>query len=137
MQLSFAQNNQAISITVANSSYVPLTNTEANQVRVHVKYTVEDKSIENQKINAVMKVYGPNGTLLRTTSFPGGFTAKHDGGVQGLKSTFNDKSLQSLLANITFTDLAKKKSLSNAITVNLNLEEAPAKGNTSSTSIQN
>jgi len=137
MQLSFAQNNQAISITVANSSYVPLTNTEANQVRVHVMYTVEDKSIENQKINAVMKVYGPNGTLLRTTSFPGGFTAKNNGGVQGLKTTFNDKSLQSLLANITFTDLAKTKSLSNAITVNLNLEEAPAKGNTSSTSIQN
>ena len=56
-------------------------------------------------INAVMKVYAPNGSLIRTTSIPGGFTPQGDGGVEVLRTTFLDKSIQSILANITFTDL--------------------------------
>jgi len=127
-QLSFAQNNQAIVITVANSSFVPLTNTDANQVKVNVEYMVEDESIENQRINAVMKIYAPNGTLVRTTSVPGGFAPENNGGVEALKTTFQDKSIQSVLANITFIDLARKIPISNVITVNLDLEEAPTTG---------
>jgi hypothetical protein len=111
---------------VSNSSFVPLTNTDANQVRVGVEYTIEDESIENEMINAVMKVYAPNGSLIRTTSIPSGFTAQGEGGVEVLKTTFLDKSMQSILANITFTDLTKKVPVSNAITVNLDLEEPPA-----------
>lgn len=127
-QLSFAQNNQAIVITVANSSFVPLTNGDANQVRVNVEYMVEDESIENGRINAVMKVYAPNGTLVRTTSVPGGFVAENNGGVEALRTTFQDKSIQSVLANITFTDLARTTPISNVLTVNLDLEEAPTTG---------
>jgi len=123
---SFAQNSERISISVSNSSFVPLTNTDANQVRVGVEYTIEDESIENEMINAVMKVYAPNGSLIRTTSIPSGFTAQGEGGVEVLKTTFLDKSMQSILANITFTDLTKKVPVSNAITVNLDLEEPPA-----------
>lgn len=124
-QLSFAQNNQRLTITVANSSFVPLTNTDANQVRVGVEYTIEDESIENEMINAVMKVYAPNGSLIRTTSIPSGFTPQSDGGVEELKTTFQDKSMQSILANITFTDVTKRTPVSNVLTVNLDLEEAP------------
>jgi len=58
-------------------------------------------------INAVMKVYAPNGSLIRTTSIPSGFTPQGDGGVEVLRTTFLDKSIQSILANITFTDLTK------------------------------
>ncbi|RPI82155.1 MAG: hypothetical protein EHM34_07375, partial [Nitrosopumilales archaeon] len=47
---SFAQNSERISISVSNSSFVPLTNTDANQVRVGVEYTIEDESIENEMI---------------------------------------------------------------------------------------
>ena len=50
--LSFAQNNERVVISVSNSSFVPLTNTDANQVRVGVEYTIEDESIENEMINA-------------------------------------------------------------------------------------
>jgi len=127
-QLSFAQNNQSIAIRVANSSFVPLTNTDANQVRVNVQYTVEDESIKNERLNAVMKIYAPNGTLVRTTSVPGGFAPENNGGVEALKTTFQDKSIQSVLANITFIDLARKIPISNVITVNLDLEEAPTTG---------
>jgi hypothetical protein len=130
---SFAQNSERISISVSNSSFVPLTNTDANQVRVGVEYAVEDESIENEKINAVMKVYAPNGSLIRTTSIPSGFTAQGDGGVEVLRTTFLDKSIQSILANITFTDLTKKVPVSNVITVNLDLEEAPASTATTAT----
>lgn len=130
---SFAQNSERISISVSNSSFVPLTNTDANQVRVGVEYTIGDESIENEMINAVMKVYAPNGSLIRTTSIPSGFTAQGDGGVEVLKTTFIDKSMQSILANITFTDLTKKVPVSNAITVNLDLEEPPASTATTTT----
>ena len=130
---SFAQNSERISISVSNSSFVPLTNTDANQVRVGIEYTIEDESIENEMINAVMKVYAPNGSLIRTTSIPSGFTAQGDGGVEVLKTTFLDKSVQSILANITFTDLTKKVLVSNVIAVNLDLEEPPASTATTAT----
>lgn len=127
---SFAQNSERLSISVSNSSFVPLTNTDANQVRVGVEYTIEDESVENEIINAVMKVYAPNGSLIRTTSIPSGFTAQGDGGEQVLRTTFVDKSMQSILANITFTDSTKRIPISNVITVNLDLEEPPASTST-------
>ncbi len=130
---SFAQIGERISISVSNSSFVPLTNTDANQVRVGVEYTIKDESIENEMINAVMKVYAPNGSLIRTTSIPSGFTAQGDGGVEVLRTTFLDKSMQSILANITFTDLTKKVPVSNAVTVNLDLAEPPASTATTTT----
>jgi hypothetical protein len=80
-------------------------------------------------INAVMKVYAPNGSLIRTTSIPSGFTPQSDGGIEELKTTFHDKSMQSILANITFTDVTKKTPISNVLTVNLDLEEAPVSAN--------
>jgi hypothetical protein len=124
-QSLFAQNKQGIVISIANSSYVPLTNTDANQVRVNVKYTIEDESLKNKKINAVMKVTAPNGTLIRTTSIPGGFTAKSEGGTEALKTTFRDKLMEKVSANITLTDLTKKTPLSNAIALSLDLKEVP------------
>ena len=130
---SFAQNSERISIALSNSSFVPLTNTDANQVRVGVEYTIEDQTIQNEMINAVMKVYAPNGSLIRTTSIPSGFTAQGDGGLEVLKTTFLDKSIQSILANITFTDLTKKIPVSNVLTVNLDLEEPPASQSTTTT----
>jgi hypothetical protein len=132
---SFAQNSERLSISVSNSSFVPLTNTDANQVRVGVEYTVEDESVENEIINAVMKVYAPNGSLIRTTSIPSGFTAQGDGGEQVLRTTFVDKSMQSILANITFTDSTKRIPISNVITVNLDLEEPPASTSTATTNV--
>jgi hypothetical protein len=132
---SLAQTSERISISVSNSSFVPLTNTDANQVRVGIEYSIEDESIENEIINAVMKVYAPNGSLIRTTSIPSGFAAQGDGGLEVLRTTFLDKSMQSILANITFTDSTKKIPISNVITMNLDLEEPPA--STTSTATAN
>ena len=125
---AFAQDTQGITISAANSSFTPLTNTVGNQVRVNIEYSVEDESLQNQVINAVMAVFAPNGTLLKTTSFPTGFTAQSDGGTETLRTTFRDKSLTSVTANVTFTDLTKSRSISNVLTINLDLEETPTVG---------
>lgn len=122
---ALAQDSQGITISAGNSSFSPLTNTDANQLRVNVKYSVEDESLQNQAINAVMAVFAPNGTLLKTTSFPSGFTAQSDGGTQTFKTSFRDKSLTSVTANVTFTDVTKSRSISNVLTLNLDLEETP------------
>jgi hypothetical protein len=127
-QSLFAQNKPGIVISLANSSFSPLTNTDANQLKVNVKYTIQDALLKNQKINAVMYVFAPNGTLLKISSFPSGFIATGNGGVEMLKSTFTDKLLKSLVANVTFTDLSKTKSLSNILTVKLPLKETPTVG---------
>ncbi len=125
---AFAQGTQGITISAGNSSFSPLTNTDANQIRVNIDYSVEDESLQNQVINAVMAVFAPNGTLLKTTSFPSGFTAQSDGGTQTLKTAFRDKSLTSVTANVTFTDSTKSRSISNVLTINLDLEETPTIG---------
>lgn len=125
---AFAQGTQGITISAGNSSFSPLTNTDANQIRVNIDYSVEDESLQNQVINAVMAVFAPNGTLLKTTSFPSGFTAQSDGGTETLKTAFRDKSLTSVTANVTFTDSTKSRSISNVLTVSLDLEETPTIG---------
>ena len=70
-----------------------------------------------------MEVYAPNGTLIRTSSYPDGFIAQGSGGVEGLETTIRDSTLQSITANVTFRDLNKTEVLSNDLKVNLNLAE--------------
>jgi hypothetical protein len=68
-----------------------------------------------------MEVYAPNGTLIRTSSYPNGFIAQGSGGVGGLENTIRNPGIQSVLANITFRDLNKTAILSNDLRVNLDL----------------
>ena len=68
-----------------------------------------------------MEVYAPNGTLIRTSSYPDGFIAQRTGGIEGLETTIRDPTIQSVTANVTFRSLDKTEVLSNAIGVNLNL----------------
>jgi len=121
---TFSQKSGSIDISVVNSSFIPLTNTDANQVKVNVEYALEDEKIQNQLINAVMEVYASNGTLIKTTSIGSGFTLQSDGGEQVLRTTLHDKSLQSVSIKIVLTDLSKKTPLSNAITDDLKLKDA-------------
>ena len=120
---SFSEKSGSIDISVVNSSFIPLTNTDANQLKVNVEYALEDEKIQNQLVNAVMEVYAPNGTLIKTTSVGSGFTLQSDGGEEVLRTSLHDKSLQSVSIKIVLTDLSKKTPLSNAITDDLKLEE--------------
>jgi hypothetical protein len=120
---SFAEKNGSIDISLVNSSFVPLSNADANQVKASIDYTLEKEKMQNQLINAVMEVYAPNGTLIRTTSIGSGFTLQSAGGEQALRTTINVESLQSVSIKVVFTDLSKKIPLSNAITDDLKLED--------------
>ena len=65
-----AQNNEGILIKIVNSSFAPLSTVEGNQVRVAVTYQVNEGSLEDEKINGIMKIYAENGTLVHSSSFP-------------------------------------------------------------------
>jgi hypothetical protein len=120
---AFADHGQETTLTLYNSSFGSLTSGGGNQISVFASYKVNDNSISGQTINAVMEVYAPNGTLIRTSSYPDGFIAQGSGGVEGLETTIKDSTLQSITANVTFRDLNKTEVLSNDLKVNLNLAE--------------
>jgi hypothetical protein len=119
--LVFADHGQEIILTLHNSSFGSLTSGGGNQVSVFANYQINDNSISGHSINAVMEIYAPNGTLIRTSSYPNGFIAQGSGGVEGLETTIRDPGIQGVLANVTFRDSNKTAILSNALRVNLDL----------------
>ena len=123
LKSAFAYHGQEVTLTLHNSSFGSLTSGGGNQVSVFAEYVLNDNSIAEQTINAVMEVYGPNGTLIRTSSFPDGFVSKSSGGVEGLETTIKDSSVQSVIAYVTFRNLDKTEVLSNTLRVDLNLAE--------------
>jgi hypothetical protein len=78
-----------------------------------------------------MKLYSTNGSLIHSSSFPDGFTAKKKGGTEDFKTTIRDPTIQSLTANVTFTDIKKSDAISNIITTHLQLKKLPASAATS------
>jgi hypothetical protein len=119
----FAGQGEEITLTLHNSSFGSLTSGGGNQVGVFAQYALNDNSIAGQTINAVMEVHAPNGTLIRTSSYPNGFVAQGSGGIEGLETTIMDRTLQSVTANVTFTDLTKSEILSNDLLVDLTLSQ--------------
>ena len=122
--MSVFGDEKAITLTLDKSSFAPLSTVHGNQLSVSVKYEVNDKSLANQKINGLMKIYSANGTLIHSSSFPGGFEAKKKGGVEELKTTIRDPTLNQVVTNVTFTDLKKTETLSNTLTTELVLNES-------------
>ena len=125
-QIAFGD-KKGITLTLDKSSYAPLTNIHGNQLSVSVRYEVDDKSLPDEKINGLMKIYSSNGTLIHSTSFPDGFNAKKKGGVEELKTTIRDPTLEHVIANVTFTDLKKTETLSNTVTAKLDLNQTSSK----------
>lgn len=117
---------EGILLSLTNSSFSPLSTVHGNQVFVSVKYQVNDQSLENGKINGIMKLYTSNGSLIHSSSFPDGFTAKKKGGEEEFKTTIRDPTIQSLTANVTFTNLKKTETISNAVTTKLQLKKSAA-----------
>lgn len=119
-----AQNDESILIKIVNSSFAPLSTVEGNQVRVSVNYQVNDGSLEDEKINGIMKIYSENGTLVHSSSFPEGFIAKKKGGTEVFRTTIRDPTVTNLLANVTFIDFARQDTLSNTVTANLTMQQS-------------
>jgi hypothetical protein len=118
---AFAYHGQEVLLALDSAQFIPrLNTTEGSQVKVLVNYTVNDPSIVNQTINAVMNVYTLNGTLIKTSSFPAGFTANNFG-TQQLATTIKGNPIQNITTVITITNAAKLIPLLNSLTTKLNL----------------
>jgi hypothetical protein len=118
----FAYHGKEVSQVLDYGHFIPLTIDNANQVKVIVNYSVKDPSIIGQDINAVMKVYSLNGTLLKTSSFPAGVTLNHTGNAQ-LATTLTDNTIKNVTAVVTFINATNNLPLSSPLTLKLNLEK--------------
>ena len=103
-----------IVILLNSAHFVPLDGTDNYQVKVLVNYTVSDPILVGQKINAVMKIHSANGSLLKTTSFPAGFTANKTGMTQ-LLTNIPISTSQNITTETVFTDLNKTSLVSNTV----------------------
>jgi len=123
-QSAVAYHGQEVILSLNNSTFTPLTVGQGNQVKVLANYNVQNSSIGGQTINAVMKLYTSNGTLIKTSSYPSGFIAVNSNGTTELKSTVDDSTVKSAIANITLTNAAKTEALSNEISTIVYLQDA-------------
>ncbi len=120
----FAYHGQEAVLSLDNATFSPLTIGTGNQVKVLANYNIQNSSIVGQTINAVMKLYTSNGTLIKTSSYPSGFVAQNTNGTAELKTTIEDPTIQSAIANITLTNAAKTEIISNEISTTVNLQGA-------------
>ena len=123
-QNAFAYHGQEVILSLDNSTFSPLTTGTGNQVRVLANYNIQNSSIVGQTINAVMKVYTLNGTLIKSSSYPSGFIAQNTNGTAELKTTIENPTIQSAIANITLTNSAKTEVISNEVSTTVNLQGA-------------
>ncbi len=120
-------NDNDISISLENASYVQ-TNKTASKLNVLVNYDVENKTLQDERINGVMKIYASNGTLVKYSSFPDGFLANKTGVVE-FKTTLKDPNLTDIAVNVTMFDIGKKNPLSNTITSESSLQKPDSESN--------
>ena len=110
-----AQSLEKITISLNNATFGPLTsNPSLNQVKLLIDYQTKDLSLVDSTINGKMQVYAPNGTLIKTSSYPNGFTIT-DGGIIQFATSFADPALTNVKTNVTLTDLNKTETLSNTL----------------------
>jgi hypothetical protein len=68
-----------------------------------------------------MKVYSPDGTLLKTSSSPTPFPISGSHGSSTLATTLTDPRIESVTASIVFTNSIKTETISNELPVNVDL----------------
>lgn len=106
------------------SHFLPLSNSQGNQMKVIIDYSTLSPSIIGQPISAVMEIYSlDNRSLVRTSSFPDPIIANDTGTIQ-LATTLTDKTLSDVIAIITFTDDSKLVPISDPIQLLLRFGES-------------
>lgn len=114
-----AQSLEKITIGLNSATFGPLTsNPSVNQVKVLVDYQTKDLSMVHSTINGVMNVFAPNGSQIKTSSYPNGFTITESGIIQ-FATSFSDPALTNVKVNITLTDLNKTETISNTLSTDV------------------
>jgi hypothetical protein len=103
-----------IALNLTSAEFIPQNDTGDFQIKLNLNYSVSDSSLIGQKLNAVMKVHSPDGSVIKTSSFPTGFTANSTGTAEMLTNI--PKSVaQNITTETVFTDLNKTNVLSNTV----------------------
>ena len=122
---AFAYYGQDVLLSLDSAEYMPLEKVEGNQVEVFVKYMVNNSSIINKQINCVMKVYYPNGTLIKTSTPPDEVIITNSSGILRHATTPSpDSMIENLTTVVQLTDITKSLPISNSVTVPLVLGES-------------
>lgn len=116
-----AQTPQQMTINFSTLTYGPSTSNPLNQIYALVDYQIKDLSLLNTAINGVMHVYAPNGTLVKTSSYPNGFVVSEQAHTVQFRTAIPDQSLTTAKVDVTFMDLNRTEPISNTITQNVSL----------------
>jgi hypothetical protein len=117
---AFADHGEEIILSLNDTSFAQKSPEEDNQVKVIVNYATQDPMAVNDLVKGIMKVYSPNGTLLKTSSSPTPFPVSTSGKAQ-LATTLTDNSQDSVTAKIVFTNPIKTETVSNELLVKIDL----------------
>jgi hypothetical protein len=122
VQSALADHGQEIVLSVKDSSFAPISSGEGgNQAKVVINYAVHDPMIVNDLVKGVMKVYSPDGTLVRTSSPPTPFRITDNHGTATLATTLTDTTIEGVTAKIVFTNPIKTEIISNELPVSVDL----------------
>jgi len=110
----YGYTGKEITLNLGNAEFVPQNETADYQITINVNYSVSDPTLVGKEINAVMKVHAPDGSVIKTTSFPLGFTVNSTG-VAELLTNIPKSAAQNITTETVFTDLNKTNVLSNTI----------------------
>lgn len=116
----YGYHGEEVSINIGYAHFISQLENKDKQIKIFVNYTANDPSIVDQGVNAVMKVYAENGTAIKTSSYPNGFTLDNTGTLE-LKTGIKDNIINNITAVVQFTDLKKIQPISEAIAVKLTL----------------
>ena len=117
---AFADHGEEIVLSLNDTSFAQKSPEERNQVKVIVNYATQDPMAVHDLVKGVMKVYSPNGTLLKTSSSPTPFPVSTSGNAQ-LATTLTDNSQDSVTAKIIFTNPIRTETVSNELLVKIDL----------------
>ena len=112
---AFADHGQEISLSLNDSSFAPSPE-GGNQVKVIVNYATQDPMVVDDLVKGVMKVYTPNGTLIKTSSSPTPFPISTTGQLQ-MATTLTEDTVENITAKIVFTNPIRTEIVSNELPV--------------------
>ncbi len=134
--VAFAYHGREISEKLNYAHFLPLgsgsnnsnQSRQVNQVKVIVNYTVMEPSpVNKQNMTALMRVFTPNGTLIRSSPAELGFIGNNTNnsttpsGQSELATAITDSTVKDVRAFVFFTNAERNGNFSNPVNVNLTL----------------
>lgn len=110
-----------ITIQLDSVKFAPLTDSNSNQLKILVDYQTNDPSFVNTPMKGIMKVYLHDGTPLKTSSIQKGYIVGQSGTIQ-FATSFADKTIQKVKADVYLTDIQGSEKISNTLTIDASLE---------------